>query len=199
MTTLLANAGVFNLVGAPSSSDLQMDASAGAFTLVGGVATLSESGSGWDFSDSAMTFDNAGYLFDGTLPEGITLAVAAGIFNVTGQAVTFSETSSSTLTAQTGVFVLNGQAVTFGHSPQIWVRAVSCGTYLGEYYEPGDVFLIAQLSDYSDSTQNIQTEGNEWAPGWMLLVPSTTPLYQAVAQQFYPTFPVIDPARRFVL
>lgn len=79
------------------------------------------------------------------------------------------------------------------------VQAISAGEYNGQYYVPGDVFDITLASDYSDSTQNYEAGGEEYAPGWMLAVPSTTPLYQWVSATNSPYFPATDPARRFVL
>ena len=83
--------------------------------------------------------------------------------------------------------------------PPICVTAVSAGCYAGQYYNPGDVFLIASQNDYSDSTKNYELGGGEYAAGWMLLVSITTPLYQAQSVQPYPTYPAVDPLRRFVL
>lgn len=78
------------------------------------------------------------------------------------------------------------------------VQAVSSGWYNGIYYQPNDVFDLLQDSDYSDSTQNAQPHGNEWAPGWMLTVASSTPLYRAGIDSATPAFP-IQPDRRAVL
>lgn len=87
-----------------------------------------------------------------------------------------------------------------GPPPPVPMRvcAVSCGTHAGRYYEPGDVFDILS-NEYSDSTVNYQAGGGIWAPGWMLAVPSSTPLYQRIVSEPHPTFPVVDPNRRFVM
>lgn len=79
------------------------------------------------------------------------------------------------------------------------VQAVSPGWYNGLYYQRGDVFDLNSPSDYSDSTQNAQPNGNEWAPGWMLTVPGTTPLYQALSAEPTPLFPIDPHHRRTVL
>lgn len=79
------------------------------------------------------------------------------------------------------------------------VMAVTAGVYGGRYYNPGDVFDIAFAADYSDSTKNYEGGGGEYAPGWMLKVPPNTALFQAASDDAFPTFPAIDPARRFVL
>lgn len=78
-------------------------------------------------------------------------------------------------------------------------RAVTAGIYAGQYYLPGDVFDIRFASDFSDANQNYQVGGNEWAPGWMLQVPSTTALFQTITSEPYPMFPPVDPNRRFVM
>lgn len=79
------------------------------------------------------------------------------------------------------------------------VMAVSPGVYGGTYYQRGDVFDIVSSDDYSDSTQNYQSAGGEWAPGWMLEVSATTPLYQALAQEGTPLFPIDPKHRRTVM
>lgn len=79
------------------------------------------------------------------------------------------------------------------------VTAVSAGTYQGRYYNAADVFDLLQAGDYSDSTLNAQPGGGEWAPGWMLSVVASTPLYQWVSATVYPAFPAVDAPRRFVL
>lgn len=83
--------------------------------------------------------------------------------------------------------------------PPFRVEAVTAGLYNGQYYEPGDVFDLADPLDFSDSTKNAQPNGAEYAPGWMKVVPVAAPTYQAQSQQLYPTNPAVDPARRFVL
>lgn len=77
--------------------------------------------------------------------------------------------------------------------------AVTAGMYGGQYYWPGDVFDIAFARDFSDATKNYESAGNEYAPGWMVKVPSTTPLFQTITSQIYPMFPPVDPNRRFIL
>ena len=63
--------------------------------------------------------------------------------------------------------------------PPVRVRVVRAGYYAGEYRNIGDVFDIASITDYSDSTMNLVPIGNPDYPlyGWMLQVPPTTPLY----------------------
>lgn len=95
------------------------------------------------------------------------------------------------------LFGLNLDAVPA--SPGFRVQAVTAGYYGGEYYNAGDVFDIVQASDYSDSTQNYQVHGAEYAPGWMLKAAPSTSLYQWSTATPYPAFPATDPARRFVL
>lgn len=87
----------------------------------------------------------------------------------------------------------------FGPATPVRVMAVSAGYYQGEFYNAGDVFDLQSAADYSDSTQNAQPNGSEYAPGWMITVPASTPLYQWESATPYPAFPAVDPARRFVL
>jgi hypothetical protein len=84
-------------------------------------------------------------------------------------------------------------------APGFRVMAVTAGMYGGNYYWPGDVFDIVVASDFSDSSVNYEIGGNEYATGWMMKVPSTTPIFQTITSQIYPMFPPVDPKRRFVL
>jgi hypothetical protein len=77
------------------------------------------------------------------------------------------------------------------------VMAVTAGMYGGQYYFPGDVFDIAFAAEYSDSTVNYQFLAGETVYGWMMRVPSTTPLFAYEINQ--PGMPVPDPKRRFVM
>lgn len=81
--------------------------------------------------------------------------------------------------------------------PGFRVMAVTAGIYRGVYYYPGDVFDLVTALDYSDSRKNYQFNGSEWVPGWMQMVASSTPLYQSIPNQPTPTFPVLDPSRRW--
>jgi hypothetical protein len=77
------------------------------------------------------------------------------------------------------------------------VMAVTAGQYGGYFYQPGDVFDIVAAADFSDSSINYQAAGGDYVLGWMVKVPSTTPLSQAaVLQQF---FVIPDPNRRFIM
>jgi hypothetical protein len=150
--TLLANAGIFNLLGAPSVSNLQLDSAAGVFGLVGEAAQLGQ----------GIT--------------ALTLAAAAGVFSLDGIAANLFTT---------------GQG--------FYVTAVTAGSYRGVDYAPGDTFYLYSIVDFSDATLNAQPNGNEYAPGWMVRAAAGTPPYTAESQAPYPTFPAVDPARRFVL
>lgn len=59
------------------------------------------------------------------------------------------------------------------------VQAVAAGQYLGDYKDIGDVFDLANSADLSDSTVSYVPVGNPDYPvfGWMVVVPSTTPLF----------------------
>jgi hypothetical protein len=75
------------------------------------------------------------------------------------------------------------------------VRAVTAGYYSGEFRRPGAVFDLLNANDFSDSTQNYEIAGNESTNGWMVQVPSSTPLTQDDGSGFLFT---ADPNRRFV-
>jgi hypothetical protein len=59
------------------------------------------------------------------------------------------------------------------------VQAVARGWYNGIFRDVGDVFDIYSVNDFSPSNVSIVPPGNPNYPlyGWMLQVPSTTPLY----------------------
>lgn len=149
-----------------------------------------------------------------TVPNvvGDPLAVGVSAISVLGllaQPITFQNSTTIPFgiiifqSPMAGLGVPTGSSVALGVSSGsatgFRVMAVSAGEYGGEYYEPGDVFDLQFSADYSDSTQNYQIGGNDWAPGWMLQVPNSTPLLQQEVVQAYPTFPAVDPARRFVM
>jgi hypothetical protein len=79
-------------------------------------------------------------------------------------------------------------------------RAVTSGWYNGIYYQPGDVFDLNAAADYSDSTVNYGANSGTTEYGWMIQVPSGTPLITQGIAQPIPLFPVIDPVppKRFV-
>lgn len=80
------------------------------------------------------------------------------------------------------------------------VIAVTAGHYAGVFRTPGDVFDIAQASDYSDSTIDYQPpSSNTTGYGWMLQVPATTPLFNWLSANPYPALPPQDPNRRFIM
>jgi len=77
------------------------------------------------------------------------------------------------------------QIISQGQTTQtttIRVKAVAAGFYQGDYRDIGDVFDIAQ-SDYSPYNVSLVPVGNPDYPlyGWMMQVPSTTPLYDAAS------------------
>ena len=78
------------------------------------------------------------------------------------------------------------------------VQAVTSGFYGGIFRTEGDVFDIASLADFSDSSINYQVNGNEVRYGWMKIVPGTTPLLCWVSDAPIPQFPPVDPLRVFV-
>jgi hypothetical protein len=59
------------------------------------------------------------------------------------------------------------------------VRAVTDGTYGGQFYEAGDVFDILAIQDFSDASVNYGPNSGTIQLGWMVQVPASTPLYQA--------------------
>ena len=66
------------------------------------------------------------------------------------------------------------------------VQAVASGFYRGQYRDIGDVFDLANTGDLSDSTVSQVPVGNADYPiyGWMLVVPSTTPLFTWASQGY---------------
>lgn len=84
--------------------------------------------------------------------------------------------------------------------PGFRVRCITSGIYGGVYYQPGDVFDLVFATDYSDSTVNYAGIGAGTQQfGWMLRVPSTTPLYSSEESAGW-IYPIIDPVppKRFV-
>jgi hypothetical protein len=59
------------------------------------------------------------------------------------------------------------------------VQATAAGFYRGDYKDIGDVFDLVSYADLSDSTASFVPVGNPDYPlyGWMLVVPSSTPLF----------------------
>jgi hypothetical protein len=59
------------------------------------------------------------------------------------------------------------------------VRATAAGYFEGVYRDIGDVFDISDTSDFTDSAQSQVPVGNPDYPeyGWMVIVPSSTPLF----------------------
>lgn len=56
------------------------------------------------------------------------------------------------------------------------VQATQRGQYANIWRDVGDVFDIANASDFSDSTVNYGSSATPFF-GWMVQVPSATPLY----------------------
>jgi len=78
-----------------------------------------------------------------------------------------------------------------------WVVAVSAGWYQGVFRTPGDVFLLAQAADFSDSTIDYQAGSNGVGYGWMAKTNLTTP-FNWLETNNAPYLPPQDPFRRFV-
>lgn len=78
--------------------------------------------------------------------------------------------------------------------PGFRVMAVTAGFY-GVYIYPGDVFDIAKAADFSDSAVNYQSGAPGVGYGWMVKVPSGTPLRSSVIAQV--SFTIPDPNRRW--
>jgi hypothetical protein len=93
-----------------------------------------------------------------------------------------------TLEDGSGSILLEGSAgymlLESGVSPAVMrVQAVAPGFYQGDYKDIGDVFDIFNMSDFCSSTVSLVPLGNPAYPlyGWMLQVPSTTPLFSWAA------------------
>jgi len=71
--------------------------------------------------------------------------------------------------------------------------AVQPGTYGGIYHQIGDVFDIAFASDYSAYNVNYGPHSATQQFGWMMQVPSTTPLFTLATAQPTPLLPISDP------
>jgi hypothetical protein len=104
------------------------------------------------------------------------------------------------------------------------VQAVSAGYYGGRFRTPGDVFDIASINDFSDSSVNyqdsplglvevagagilelvsggqfvLQTGGSTSGYGWMVEVAPNTPLFDWLQSNDAPWLPPQDPYRRFI-
>lgn len=61
----------------------------------------------------------------------------------------------------------------------IRVQAIAAGFFGSDWKDIGDVFDITDPSQFSDSAQSVVPVGNPDYPlyGWMMIVPSTTPLF----------------------
>jgi hypothetical protein len=86
-----------------------------------------------------------------------------------------------------------GELILVGGSASLRVTAVQPGTYAGTYRQQGDVFDLATLDDFSDSTVNYGPFSATTQFGWMQQVPENTPLFCAATDQPTPLFPISDP------
>lgn len=146
-------------------------------------------------SGDALSFAVA----SGTLPPGITLVAGVLAGTPTGLGIgTYIFTFSATDSTGTATISPVSYMILVSESAGFRVTAVSSGFYGGVFRTQADVFDILYAADYSDSTQNYQSAGGEYAPGWMLQVASTTPLLNWQQSNGAPYFPPQDPARRFV-
>jgi hypothetical protein len=79
-----------------------------------------------------------------------------------------------------------------------WVQAVSAGWYGGRFRTPGDIFLLAQAADFSDSTVNYQPPSSDTVGyGWMARTAATM-AYDWLQSNGSPYLPPQDPNRRFI-
>jgi hypothetical protein len=79
-----------------------------------------------------------------------------------------------------------------------WVQAVTAGWYGGRFRTPGDIFLLAQAADFSDSTVDYQPgSSNTVGYGWMMRT-AATQAYDWLQSNGSPYLPPQDPLRRFV-
>lgn len=81
------------------------------------------------------------------------------------------------------------------------VQAAYDGEYNGQFYEAADVFDLSSPSDFSDNTVNYGPSSGTVQLGWMISVPTSTPLYQARTAGLTSVgtyFPVSDGSRRTV-
>jgi hypothetical protein len=78
-----------------------------------------------------------------------------------------------------------------------WVQAVTAGWYGGRFRTPGDIFLLAQAADFSDSTIDYQAGSNGVGYGWMTRTTATA-AYDWLESNGSPYLPPQDPLRRTV-
>lgn len=79
-----------------------------------------------------------------------------------------------------------------------WVQAVSAGWYGGRFRTPGDIFLLAQAADFSDSSVNYQPPSSDTVGyGWMMRTAATM-AYDWLQSNGSPYLPPQDPLRRFI-
>lgn len=91
----------------------------------------------WDFSQTAMTFDNAGYLFDGTSPSGPSPPVSQA--NIMPSLIGLEYPMAILALQQVGIFVPSslGYFGTFPISIKWQRSALPPGTVLGQVPQPG--------------------------------------------------------------
>jgi hypothetical protein len=78
------------------------------------------------------------------------------------------------------------------------VQAVSAGWYGGRFRTPGDIFLLAQAADFSDSTVNYQPPSSDTVGyGWMMRTAATM-AFDWLQSNGSPYLPPQDPNRRFI-
>lgn len=78
-----------------------------------------------------------------------------------------------------------------------YVQAVTAGFYGGRFRTPGDIFLLAQAADFSDSTVDYQVNSNGIGFGWMQRV-TTQQVFDWLQSNGSPYLPPQDPFRRTV-
>lgn len=112
---------------------------------------------------------------------GLTVRTNAGGYDpviAAGDVLTQSIAGGTLVAQGTTIFLSESLGPQPATVPGFRVTAVTAGYYNGESYLAGDVFDILFDQDYSDSTVNYDTTGETQLFGWMLQVPSTTPLQQ---------------------
>jgi hypothetical protein len=79
-----------------------------------------------------------------------------------------------------------------------YVQAVSAGFYGGRFRTPGDIFLLANAADFSDSTVDYQPPSSGTVGyGWMVKV-TTQQAFDWLQSNGSPYLPPQDPNRRFI-
>ena len=221
--TLTSAPGAFAMTGAPAAMGPGIASNPGAFAMTGQASLLFVGASGYELLSAPGSF----FFTGANAAEGFEVDSSPGAFTISGQDMALFGSLFITSNPGSFIFSGGFAAFSIFTPPPpslpvMRVMAVTAGYYRGEYYVPGDVFDLYNIADFSDSGVNYQQIAGFTGAGfgqfafgvsgfglsvpisgtsgvgWMVQVPSATPLYQWVSATPYPAFPALDPLRRFV-